>query len=79
MRRNWIIMFIFLWLMSILVINHMSWNARASFEKALRRPLLFSLVESSREFSKNGGRQQDPLRAWSHLLNEENGQKEGLG
>jgi pantoate kinase len=79
MRRYWIIMFIFLWLMSILVINHLSWNARASFEKVLRRPLLFSLVESSREFSKNGGRQQDQLRAWLQLLNEENGQKEGRG
>jgi hypothetical protein len=72
-------MFLFLWLMSILVINHLSWNARASFEKALRRPLLFSLVESSREFSKNSARQQDQLRVCFQPLNEENGEKKGRG
>ncbi len=72
-------MFLFLWLMSILVINHLSWNARASFEKAFRRPLLFSLVESSRELSKNSGRQQDQLRAWFQPLKEENGKQEERG
>jgi hypothetical protein len=79
MRRYWIIMFIFLWLMSILVINHLSWNARTSLEKALRRPSLFSSVESSRESSVNIGRQQDQLRAWGQPISEENGTKEGRG
>jgi len=30
------IMFLFLWLMSLFFISHLGWSARASFEKALR-------------------------------------------
>jgi hypothetical protein len=78
MRRLWIIMFLFLWLMSILLINHFSWSARASFEKVLRRPSLSSPVESSRESSLNISRQLDRLKVWFHPLMACRGEKEGL-
>ena len=77
MRRYWIIMFLFLWLMSIMFINLFNWSARASLEKVLRRPSLFSQVESSRESSINICQQLDRLKVWFHLLGAEIGQKEG--
>jgi hypothetical protein len=69
MRRYWLIMFLFLWLMSILLINHFSWSARISLEKVLRRPSLSSLVEPSRESSVGFSRQLDRLKVWFHPQN----------
>jgi hypothetical protein len=76
MRRYWIIMFLFLWLMSIMFINLFNWSARASLEKVLRRPSLSSSVESPRESSVNISQQVDRLKVWFHPLRAEIGQKE---
>ena len=78
MRKFWIIMFLFLWLMSILLINHFSWSARSSLEKVLRRPSLSSPVESSRESSLNISQRVDRFKVSFHPLRTYGGEKEGL-
>ncbi|NWF53288.1 MAG: hypothetical protein HXY45_00665 [Syntrophaceae bacterium] len=79
MRRLWVFMFLFLWLMSVFFINHLHWNARASWEKALRRPFSLSRVETPREAFLIFSWQKERFQASLRLSHGENMEKEARG